>query len=273
MPELPEVETIRRSLARRLVGRRLAGCRVMGPHVLQGCRPAELRQLRGLRVADLGRRGKYLIIVLEKGVSLVFHLKMTGQFLLGGAERPLDRHTHFVLRLAGGKEDLRFRDVRKFGRLRLVRGREDELESAFSGLGPEPLQLGRDEFARLLGRRSGRLKSLLLNQSFLAGIGNIYADEILFAARLHPLASAARLRPAQIGRLWRSLQRVLGRAVARGGSTIRDYRDADGRAGFFQLEHKVYGRASLPCRRCRQPVRRIVIGGRSTHFCPRCQAP
>jgi len=271
MPELPEVETIRRSLARCLVGRRLAGCRLLGRHVLQGCRPAQLRQLRGLRVADLGRRGKYLIITLDRGVGLVFHLKMTGQLLWGSTRRPLDRHTHFVLRFAGGKEELRFRDVRKFGRLRLVRVNEGGLESAFSGLGPEPLQLGREEFARLLEGRTGRLKSLLLNQGFLAGIGNIYADEILFAARLHPMASAASLSPAQVGRLWRSLRRVLGQAVARGGSTIRDYRDTDGRPGFFQLEHYVYGRASLPCRRCRQSIRRVVIGGRSTHFCPRCQ--
>jgi len=272
MPELPEVETIRRSLEPRLVGRRLAGCRLPGRHVLQDCRPDKLRKLRGLRVLGLGRRGKYLIIALEDKTSLVFHLKMTGQFFFGPTGRPLDRHTHFVLRLAGGREDLRFRDVRKFGRLRLVEGEGSEGAALFPGLGPEPLEVGLEDFTRLIRRRAGRLKSLLLNQSFLAGIGNIYADEILFAARLHPRASAAGLSPAKVRRLWLSVRRILGRAVARGGSTIRDYRDAEGRVGLFQLEHKVYGRATQPCYRCRRPIRREVLGGRSTHFCPRCQA-
>jgi formamidopyrimidine-DNA glycosylase len=271
MPELPEVETIRRSLDRRLVGRRISGCRVLHGHVLQGCRPADLRRLQGLKVTELGRRGKYLIIALENGTRLVFHLKMTGQFLLGPAARPRDRHTHIILRFTGWGQDLRFRDVRKFGRLRLDRGKAGGQDGAFQGLGPEPLQVGLDEFARLIRRRTGRMKSLLLDQGFLAGIGNIYADEILFAARLHPLASAARLSPEKIRRLWRSLRRILRRAVARGGSTIRDYQDAQGRVGLFQLEHKAYGRASLPCRRCGRPISRMVIGGRSTHFCARCQ--
>jgi formamidopyrimidine-DNA glycosylase len=212
-----------------------------------------------------------LIIALENGTRLVFHLKMTGQFLIARAGRPYDRHTPVILRFAGWRKELRFRDVRKFGRMRLVRGKEGEEDRVFQKLGPEPLQLGLDEFARLIRRRSGRLKSLLLNQGFLAGIGNIYADEILFEARIHPLSSAARLSPERVRRLWRSLRRVLGRALARGGSSIRDYKDVEGRIGLFQLEHKVYGRTSLPCRRCGRPIRRMIVGGRSTHFCPRCQ--
>jgi formamidopyrimidine-DNA glycosylase len=271
VPELPEVETIRRGLARRITGRRISGCRLLGAHLLQGCRPEDLRRLRGRRVLELGRRGKYLIVTLEEGMSLVFHLKMTGQFLLADAGRPPDRHTHFILGFSRWSQDLRFRDARKFGRLRLVRRGASTRDDPFLDLGPEPLEIGLDAFARLIRGRKGRLKSLLLNQNFLAGIGNIYADEILFEAGLHPLTSARRLSPARVRRLWLAVRRVLGRAVARGGSSIRDYVDAEGRAGHFQLEHKVYGRDSLPCRRCGRPVRRMVIGGRSAHFCPGCQ--
>jgi formamidopyrimidine-DNA glycosylase len=271
VPELPEVETIRRGLARRIAGRRISGYRLLGGHLLQGCRPGELRRLRGRRVLELGRRGKYLIITLDDGMSLVFHLKMTGQFLLDESGRPPDRHTHLILRFGRWSQDLRFRDVRKFGRLRLVRREGGGPDDPFRDLGPEPLEVSLGAFERLVRRRPGRLKSLLLDQNFLAGIGNIYADEILFEAGLHPLTSASRLSPARVRRLWLAVRQVLGRAVARGGSSIRDYIDAEGRAGHFQLEHKVYGRGSLPCRRCGRPVRRIVIGGRSTHFCPRCQ--
>jgi formamidopyrimidine-DNA glycosylase len=194
---------------------------------------------------------------------------MTGQLQECPADAALDGHTHFVLRLAGRRE-LRFRDVRKFGRLRILGPGEGE--AAFlESLGPEPLEVDWPLFAELIRRRKGRLKSLLLNQRFLAGIGNIYADEILFEAGLHPLRPASRLGPSRTRKLWSSMRRVLARAVSRGGSSIRDYADAGGRPGRFQLEHKVYGRGGLACRRCGTAVRRLVVGGRSTHFCPRCQ--
>lgn len=268
MPELPEVETIARGLDRRFGGCRIAGCRYASPHLLKAAGRADLRRLRGCRLLGVRRRGKYLIFDLERGTRLVFHLKMTGQFLECASGRERDRHTHLVLSFGRGRE-LRFRDVRKFGRLRLVRG--DERSALPAGLGPEPLALGRRRFLELLGARRGRLKSLLLNQRFLAGIGNIYADEILFEAGLDPLRPASGLDEARALRLWSGMRRILSRAVRRGGSSIRDYADAEGRLGRFQFEHKVYGRAGAPWARCGAAVRRLVVGGRSTHFCSRCQ--
>ncbi|MBN2199625.1 MAG: bifunctional DNA-formamidopyrimidine glycosylase/DNA-(apurinic or apyrimidinic site) lyase [Candidatus Aminicenantes bacterium] len=268
MPELPEVETIARGLARRFVGRRILRCRHLSPHLLEGRGRSVLRALRGRRILDIRRRGKHLIFVVDGGYVMVFHLKMTGQFLASAAEDTRDRHTHLVLSFDRGRE-LRFRDTRKFGRLRLAR--KDAQAALPKGLGPEPLEVGRNRFLELLGRRRGRLKSLLLNQGFVAGIGNIYADEILFEARLSPVRPASGLEPSEAQRLWSGMRRILSRAVTCGGSSIRDYTDADGRPGRFQFEHKVYGRAGRPCPRCGVPIRRLVIGGRSTHFCPFCQ--
>jgi len=268
MPELPEVETIARGLARWFAGRVILRCRHVSPHLLKGSGRAGLRRLPGRRIVDIRRRGKYLIFELGRGMKMVFHLKMTGQFLVCGADDARDRHTHLVLSF-GRRREIRFRDTRKFGRLYLVNG--DVRRVLPETLGPEPLDVGRRRFLDLLGRRRGRLKSLLVNQSFLAGIGNIYADEILFDARLAPLRPASGLDPVEARRLWRSMRRILARAVRCGGSSIRDYADAEGRLGRFQLEHKVYGRAGVPCPRCGVAVRRLVVGGRATHFCPSCQ--
>jgi len=269
MPELPEVETIAAGLRRTLVGKEIDRVRLSLPKLVRG--PASgLRRLEGRAVAAVRRRGKHLI--LECGeYGLIVHLRMTGCFFWAApGERP-GKHTHMVFRFRGPGRELHFEDVRKFGFVRVVRCAEAEGAPELAGLGPEPLEIGREEFRERLKTRRGRVKSVLLDQSFLAGIGNIYADEMLHAAGIHPLAPARRLSSVRAGRLWEEMRGVLGRAVAAGGSSIRDYRDADGEMGSFQTEHRVYGRAGRPCLRCGRQVRRTVVGGRSTHFCPLCQ--
>jgi formamidopyrimidine-DNA glycosylase len=268
MPELPEVETIARGLQVPLVGRTFTGATVAWPRTIAPQSPDEFsRGIAGRRVRSIGRRGKYIVITLDQGYLLV-HLMMTGRLKVAPSDQPLERYTHTVLGLDNGCQ-LRFRDVRKFGRLYLV----EELSTITSKLGPEPLAIQLEEFEELLARRSGRLKSLLLNQGFLAGMGNIYADESLFQAGLHPQRTADTLTAVERERWYGAIQAVLTRAIRMRGTTLRDggYVDAQGEAGDFQSQLAVYGRTGEPCRRCATPVQRLVLGGRSSHFCPQCQ--
>lgn len=271
MPELPEVETVARGLREPLVGRTITAAWVDWPRSV-ACPPVGdlAPSIAGRRIVAVGRRGKYVVIGLDLGCLLI-HLKMSGRLHVVPAAEPLDKHVHVLFDLDDGRQ-LRFRDVRKFGRVYLV----DDPEQITAGLGPEPLDdaFTLAEFRRLLARRRGRLKSLLLNQQFLAGLGNIYADEALFVARLHPLRPADSLTPAEQARLYEGIRAVLGRAVASRGTTLSDggYTDALGRAGGYQDRIAVYGRTGEPCLRCQAPIERIVLGGRSTHFCPHCQA-
>jgi formamidopyrimidine-DNA glycosylase len=225
--------------------------------------------LLGRRVMAIGRRGKYLIVCLDEGYLLI-HLKMSGRLQVVSNRHPFDKHVHVLLGLDNDHE-LRFHDVRKFGRIYLV---DDPLQVT-ARLGPEPLadEFTLDDFRERLERRSGRLKSLLLNQEFLAGVGNIYADEVLFVARLHPLRKADSLRGEEQDRLYEAIRSVLRQAIGDRGTTLSDrgYTDAEGEAGSYQEQINVYGRAGEPCPRCHTPLQRIVVGGRSTHFCPRCQ--
>jgi formamidopyrimidine-DNA glycosylase len=222
------------------------------------------RQVQAVR-----RRGKYVLIDLDKG-HLLIHLKMSGRLLLVPASEPLDEYTHTIFDLDDGRQ-LRFRDVRKFGRVYLVKSPE----KVTGHLGPEPLEeaFTLADFQQLLGRRTGRLKSLLLNQEFLAGLGNIYADESLHAAQLHPLRAADSLTAEEQARLYEAIRAVLRRAIIGRGTTLDDtgYVDAQGEPGAYQAQIAVYGRAGEPCPTCDTPIERLVVGGRSTHFCPRCQ--
>lgn len=225
--------------------------------------------IAGHCVQSVGRRGKYVVIYLDQGYLLI-HLKMSGRLRIVPSDDPLDKHTHTFFDLDDGRQ-LRFQDVRKFGRVYLI----DTLETVTATLGPEPLadELTLEAFREQLAPRSGRLKSLLLNQAFIAGLGNIYADEALFVARLHPLRKADTLTPNEEEALYKAIRLVLSRAVANRGTTLPDqgYRDANGQAGSFQEQITVYGRTGAPCLTCKNPIERIVVGGRSTHFCPRCQ--
>ena len=270
MPELPEVETVAAGLRAAITGRRIREARCRLPKLLRETRSEDLKALAGCRISGVRRRGKVLIIEAESR-ALLFHLKMTGQFLWIRSDEPADKHTHFILAFDDTTEELRFRDVRKFGFLRCLPCGDVEKSDEVGRLGPEPLEIAPAEFAARLASRKGRLKSVLLDQTFLAGVGNIYADESLHAAGLHPLTAACRLNPREAKRLWSSLRRILKAAIAAGGSSIRDYRGVGGEIGDFQTRHRVYGRAGEPCRRCGGTIRRIVVGGRSTFYCPKCQ--
>jgi formamidopyrimidine-DNA glycosylase len=280
VPELPEVETVARDLRPRIVGATIVGARSWWSRTLRTHEPKAFAQaIAGRRVVDVGRRGKLLVVELSGGATLTIHLKMTGQLFVVPSTTTVDPYVRLALELADGRE-IRFRDIRKFGRVGLY---ERDTASgrliaaggnaeAFAGLGPEPLDpaFSLPAFRRLIRRRKGRLKPLLVDQSFLAGVGNIYADETLWAARLHPLRSAASLRPGDERRLYVELRRILAEAIARRGSSIDDYTAPDG-DGSMQERLLVYQRTGEPCLRCGQPVRRIVIGARATHFCSWCQ--
>ena len=272
MPELPEIETIAAGLRRRAVGLTIARIELFLPKLLRGD-PAELESFKGKRITDVRRRGKMLLVDCGARHHLLFHLKMTGGFARAPSGKPPDGHTRLRLVFRGPGRDLLFRDVRKFAFLRCLET-DTPLESHELGrLGPEPLVCSAGDLAARLAGRKGRLKSLLLDQKFLSGIGNIYADEILFEARLHPLTGASSLRGRDAIVLHSAIRSVLARAVAAGGSSIRDYKTDDGEEGFFQSQHRVYGREGEPCPRCGSGIRRMVVGSRGTHFCPRCQRP
>jgi formamidopyrimidine-DNA glycosylase len=271
MPELPEVETIARTLEPAVRGRVIAGVELLFRPLLRRGGRKGLEGLTGRRVLGVRRRGKMLLIACESGRTLVFHLKMTGQFLFVAPGEARDKHTRLVVRFEDGTNELIFRDVRKFGFLLCLEGDPMAACGELARLGPEPLEVGPADFAALIARRKGRIKSLLLDQTAIAGIGNIYADEMLFEARIHPETPAWSLGKRAVERLYDSMKKILTLAIAEKGSTLQDYRDAEGKAGNFQFFHRVYDRKGEACVVCGTPVRMTRIGGRSSHFCPKCQ--
>jgi len=292
MPELPEVETIARGLAQRVTGdvidsvwlgskpqtfksppreiastlesRRIAAVRRVGKHIVfdllaKADSRGSVRRAAGLRPA-IGPGLTHS--VTNAGAQWVVHLGMTGRVIVCEPSAEVAKHTHAILRLRSGRE-LRFVDPRRFGRLSVTHG--------FQAPGSEPLDVELERFVQLFRGRKTPIKSALLNQKLLSGVGNIYADESLFRAGIRPRRRAASLTREDLRRLYLALQEVLREAIALGGSSISDYVDADGDEGFFQLQHRVYGREGEPCLVCKTPVKRILIGGRSSHYCPNCQ--
>lgn len=262
MPELPEVETVRRTLSPHVAGRRIASVRYFSPIAAGGEPDAMAVGLTGRRIVELNRTGKYLIFRLDAGWMTV-HLRMTGKLLIDGEHTPW---TRAELTFDDGRA-LVFEDVRQFGRLLW----SPQFPADVARLGPDALDLGAALFVSLLKGRRATIKPLLLNQRVVCGLGNIYVDEALHRARIHPLADAAKLSRKRLLGLHRAVAEVLTEALAAGGSSISDYVDADGRRGWFQMEHRVYGREGEPCPICASPIRRIVVSQRGTHFCPRCQ--
>jgi len=262
VPELPEVETVTRSILP-LVGRRILTAEFRCRRVLRGGNPDRMAaRLQGRRIAGVKRYGKFILISLEGGGYLLIHLGMTGKLLLGGEA---GKHTHGILTLDRGV--LLYDDSRQFGSLQV----SEKFPERVAKLGPEPLEVSFEEFAAALKKRRTRIKALLLNQGFLRGVGNIYADEALFRAGIHPLAMANRLRKERARRLYDAIVAVLSEAIDAGGSSISDYVDAQGRKGFFQFQHRVYQRTGEPCINCGTPIRRVLVAQRSSHYCPRCQ--
>ncbi len=279
MPELPEVETVARDLKPLIVGSTIRGLRLEWLRTLRSEDPDAFRAaVVGRRIDDVGRRAKLVVIELEDDLAITIHLKMTGQLFVLPADSPVDPYVRLVLELDGGRE-IRFRDIRKFGRVGIsTRDEARELvgelggPKGFKGFGPEPLAeaFTLRAFRERLRARRGRLKPLLTDQSFVAGVGNIYADEALWRARLHPLRSASSLQPPDERRLYEELRGVLREAIERRGSSIDDYTAPEG-DGSMQERLLVYQRSGEPCPRCGRPIRRIVVGGRATHFCSWCQ--
>jgi formamidopyrimidine-DNA glycosylase len=279
MPELPEVETIANGVHERVNGHTIQTVWTSNKPQTFKSSPDEIAQvLTGSRIDRVYRIGKTIVLDLSRrrqSAQFLVHLGMTGRLLVSTPETPIPPHTHAILTLsdgpavASGLKELRFVDARRFGRLSVVAAAD--AETKYSGPGKEPLTIELEDFIALFRKRKTPIKAALLNQSLLHGVGNIYADEALFHAGIRPLRHAGRLTRAELTRLRSALVKVLNHAIKLGGSSVSDYVDADGVAGFFQLHHHVYSRTGQPCRICNTPIKRIVVGGRSTHFCPACQ--
>jgi formamidopyrimidine-DNA glycosylase len=304
MPELPEVETIARGLAKRITGDAIDSVWLGEKRDLLKSPPAEIAEtLEHSRIVAIGRIGKHIVFNLEKDDSqkdgpkknaavrglppaksrlpkrkpeksaspaqtgkaqFIVHLGMTGRLQVCDPQTEIEKHSHAILRLASGRE-LRFVDPRRFGRLSVAPTAD------FNAGGIEPLEIDLDRFVPLFRGRKTPIKSALLNQKLLRGVGNIYADESLFRAGIRPRRRASSITTEQLAKLLVAIQEVLKEAIALGGSSVSDYVDADGAEGFFQLQHRVYGREAEPCLVCKTPIKRVVVAGRSSHYCPKCQ--
>ncbi len=273
MPELPEVETMVRDLATQLPGRRVMAVEAdfPGAVVYPGFEEFEQR-VCGQTVIGISRRGKYAILALSSGDILIIHRGMTGSLLLRRQNDPMDPYVRVTIQLDDGSE-LRFRDPRKFGKIFVMQPDGAERPLPWAAMGPEPLNgtFALRPFQESLRGRTAPIKPLLLNQRIVAGLGNIYVDEALFLARIHPERQAGTLRPAEIKRLHGAIQQVLAEAIAHRGTTFNNYTDIEGRAGGFQARLQVFHRHGDGCPRCGTAIVRTVVQGRGTHFCPSCQ--
>lgn len=273
MPELPEVETVRRTLKTLVSGKKIRNVSVFLPRIIR--KPQEILEfsllLEGQVIEDVLRRGKFLKIVMQD-IVLVSHLRMEGRYGLYDHEDPIEKHTHVIFHFTDGTE-LRYRDVRQFGTMEIWPRGEEEAHPPLSKLGPEPLDPGftLDLFKKILKGKKTKIKPLLLNQEFMVGLGNIYVDEALYEAKIHPETEADQLSPRKISELYRAIRETLAQAVEQGGSSIKSYVNGQGEMGMFQQQLKAYGRNGSPCLRCGKELLKIVVGGRGTHYCPRCQ--
>jgi len=273
MPELPEVETVARGLRAMLPGKRILEVRLGKSDFIED--PAALeRELPGRRISAVERYGKFLVFDLEPAngadsqLSLLIHLGMTGQIVACPPEARIAPHTHAFFALEGGSE-LRYTDIRRFGRMRVLTN--GQRETVLGPLGLDPLEASEVEFCERIATRRARIKALLLDQHVLRGMGNIYTDESLWRARIHPKRLGAKLKREELHRLFRKVREVLAEAIRLRGSSVSDYVDSEGQPGEFQLRHRVYQREGKKCFRCAAAIRRTIVAGRSSYFCPRCQ--
>ncbi|MFC4183555.1 DNA-formamidopyrimidine glycosylase [Saccharococcus thermophilus] len=273
MPELPEVEIIRRTLIPLTVGKTIEEVQVFWPKIVQY--PADVTEfaetLKGQTIHDVERRGKFLKLMLDTHV-LISHLRMEGRYVVWRKEDPIEPHTHVIFRFTDGTE-LRYRDVRKFGTMHLYRKGEEDARLPLSQLGPEPFSetFTANFLAKRLRKTNRTIKTVLLDQTVVVGLGNIYVDESLFRAGIHPERIASSLTDEEVARLHREMVTILQEAIEKGGSTVRSYVNTQGESGTFQLQLFVYGRKGEPCKRCGQPIQKTVVAGRGTHYCPSCQ--
>jgi formamidopyrimidine-DNA glycosylase len=278
VPELPEVETIARGLQRALVGQRILNVTlgktdfIDNPDILQS-------ELAGRSIVRVERYGKFMLLRLTAKqnenvgngqTALLVHLGMTGLLMPARAVEPQVKHTHVVMQLSDGRE-LRYIDPRRFGRMAYLSG--EVLTEELRRFGLDPLEMSLEEFSTRIHERNARIKALLLDQSVLRGVGNIYADESLWKARIHPAKTGSSLKLPEIKTLYAALQKILRRAILLRGSSISNFMDVEGVPGEYQQHHRAYGREGKPCFRCRTKIRRIIVAGRSSYFCPNCQKP
>jgi formamidopyrimidine-DNA glycosylase len=279
MPELPEVETVARGLQRSVAGRRILSVTLGKTDFIDDPAAVE-RHLPGRQIERVERYGKFMLLRLsavqsgpaEHGdaapASLLVHLGMTGNLAPCAPDQPCAKHTHVWMRLDDGRE-LRYTDPRRFGRIAYLT--DETLRAHLTPFGADPLLVSEEEFATRVRSRNARIKALLLDQTVLRGVGNIYADESLWRAKIHPAQRGMKLTGGQVRVLRRTLQQVLQKAIESRGSSIADFLDADGEPGEYQQHHRAYGREGKPCYRCRTPIRRIIVAGRSSFFCSKCQ--
>jgi len=294
MPELPEVETIAQGLGKAIVGKRIKEVKAIFPGIVRQNFSTFKKTIIQKKIKGVRRRGKYLLIDLSGGMNrmvhtggktILIHLGMTGNLLfVKSANSPRkpsgrpwsesefdDKHDHLIFRFLASKAELRYNDQRKFGKIKVFNtaGEKDVVE--LKKLGPEALEITPSEFIDIFRQRRGRIKSALLNQQIIAGLGNIYADESLFEAKIHPAQKAELLSENKLRGLHKAIRKILHKAIKAGGSSVENYLNIDGKIGGFQLHHKVYGREGESCKRCGRRIKRIKINQRSSYFCPRCQ--
>jgi formamidopyrimidine-DNA glycosylase len=271
MPELPEVETIVRRLRSSLINQKIQRVQVLTPKILRLPPRIFTKTLTGAIIREIRRKGKLILIDLDPGGTMVLHLKMTGQVLIEPSLTPPDRHTHVIFSFSSSDFQMRYRDVRKFGFFDFIPKHRAEEPLYITKLGPDPFETSPNTFFQIVHSKDKTIKSLLLDQSVISGLGNIYVDESLFQAGLHPQTKSKTLSQDQVKNLFRIIKKVLSQAIRMQGSTLKDYRRPDGTSGGFQKYHQVYGRTGQPCPACQSPIYKIKVGSRGTHYCAFCQ--
>ncbi len=271
MPELPEVETVVRGLRRTVLNQTIASLYINSRRIARAYFEGDLEKLRGKKFIEVRRRGKNILIDSSDGHTLWVHLKMTGHFYYLPKAAPIDKHDHLIFYFQDSGYSLHFNDYRRFGRVRLMKTDELSSRPGLNDLGPEPLEIKLDDFIALFRSAKRMIKPALLDQTFLAGLGNIYADETLYLARIHPQRRTDSLPGKKLEELYRAIRQVLRKAINKMGTSVDTFAGVDGKSGGFQHYLKVYGREGEPCYRCGAAIRRQKIGSRSAHYCPRCQ--
>jgi len=278
MPELPEVETIAKGLRQTIIGKKVNNIQAIFPNIVKQNIDIFKKAVAQKKIKEVRRRGKYLLIDLSGDRTILVHLGMTGNLLLQVRRqhqtnefKRYDKHDHLIFCFLGSNAQLCYNDQRKFGKIKVFDTDKENQVPELTKLGPDAIDVTPAEFVELFRKRKGRIKSALLNQHIVAGLGNIYADESLFEARINPAQKIDRLSKPRLERLHKAINKILRKAIKAGGSSIDNYLNVDGRMGEFQLQHKVYGREGERCKRCGARIKRIKISQRSSYFCPTCQ--
>jgi len=279
MPELPEVETIAEGLRQKIAGKKVREVQAIFPRIVKQKFNVFKKTVAQKKIAGVRRRGKYLLIDLSGGKTIMVHLGMTGNLLFvnttSGRHRsttkPIGKHDHLIFKFCNSNTQLCYNDQRKFGKIKVFNTQEESNVPELKKLGPEALDVTSSEFVNIFAKRKGKIKSALLNQHIIAGLGNIYADESLFEAKINPVQRVDHLSVIKLRHLHKAIRKILLKAIKAGGSSIDNYLNVDGKMGEFQLQHKVYGREGERCKKCGTEIKRIKINQRSSYFCPRCQ--